>query len=654
MGRFGLILVLAAGCSGPAETTVSMDFDRDDFYDAPFPSEDLRNGAGTVDVAGFPNPDNVDFIADMIEVVDGIATGFGTTSAIYFSMTGAIDATDLPDVHASILPGSPVFLVSVDEDAPDFLDRYPIDVAYEADGGPFGARNQLALLPLQGIPLRPNTQYAAVVMRSLGDADGDPLSASSVMDELVAGRTSGVAALDAAAATLAANGVDLAQVAGLTTFITQDPTAGLARFLDHARDLDTPTPNAAFTRTDVFADYCVYESTVTMPVYQQGTPPFTTGGGGNWPADPVVQVMEQARIVVTIPRSPAPAGGYPLTVMIRTGGGGDRPLVDRGTFDDNGDLIVPGSGPAMFFARAGFAGVSVDGPHGGLRNITGGDEQLLIFNFTNPKAMLDNVRQSALEIALVPGILANVTIDVTDCAGASVTGDLLDMGHIALMGHSMGATIAPLVLALEPAYGLAIVSGAGGSWIENIVYKQSPFPIKPIAEGLLSYPNYGRSLHSHDPALSMLQWAGEAADPPPYGRLIIHEDPARARHVLMFQGIVDTYILPPIANATALSLGLDLGGEALDEASAELDQFRSLSEVMVFSGRSAIALPAANNITGPNGELTTGVVIQRNEDGIQDGHEVMFQLDASKAQYQAFLETWLTDAAPTVIDPDAP
>ena len=78
---------------------------------------------------------------------------------------------------------------------------------------------------------------------------------------------------------------------------------------------------------------------------------------------------------------------------------------------------------------------------------------------------------------------------------------------------------------------------------------------------MLGYVDLGRSIDDHDPAVNLLQWAGESADPPVYGRQVLHEDPVRARHVLMFQGIVDTYILPPIANSTSLSLGLDLAGD---------------------------------------------------------------------------------------------
>ena len=70
----------------------------------------------------------------------------------------------------------------------------------------------------------------------------------------------------------------------------------------------------------------------------------------------MLQRHETANLVVTVPRSAAPAAGYPLVVFVRTGGGGDRQLVDRGQqATEGGAAIEPGEGPARYLARAGFA-----------------------------------------------------------------------------------------------------------------------------------------------------------------------------------------------------------------------------------------------------------------------------------------------------------
>jgi hypothetical protein len=114
-------------------------------------------------------------------------------------------------------------------------------------------------------------------------------------------------------------------------------------------------------------------------------------------------------------------------------------------------------------------------------------------------------------------------------------------------------------------------------------------------------------------------------------------------HVLMLQGIVDTYILPPMANATSVSLGLDLGGGSLDQAEPRLDAFRSLESVLPFSQGGPTTLPAAGNQDG-----VTRVVTQHLEDGVEDGHEVAFQNDLPKAQYRCFLQSLQATGTPIV------
>ena len=108
--------------------------------------------------------------------------------------------------------------------------------------------------------------------------------------------------------------------------------------------------------------------------------------------------------------------------------------------------------------------------------------------------------------------------------------------------------------------------------------------MRPLALALLKYSG---EMYRQYPYLNLLQWAGEIADPPVFGRRLVHEPGQEApRHVLMLQGIVDHYILPSIANATSLSLGLDLAGPPLDAGTAELESFLPLASLLPLIGRS--------------------------------------------------------------------
>jgi hypothetical protein len=592
------------------------------FWEAPLPSDHRRHADGTVDIGGFPNPEGIPFVDQMVGLTDGQLGGAGTSSTVYFSAEGAFDPASLPDVHASVLADSQVFVIGVQPGSGDFGVRIPIDVTWLEDGGPFGADDMLALLPLQGRPMLASTRYAAVVMRDLGDDSGERLGPAP-LEAMPDSYEPGLAVLPLL-------GIDVTEIAGLAVFTTQDPTAG-TRTLAEAAATEALEFSQPFELTDEFDEFCVFQAVVAMPVYQAGEPPYLTGGGGialDGDGSPVLQRFEDANLVITLPREEPPEGGWPVTVFIRTGGGGERPLVDRGVRDASGEVLEPGTGPALQITRAGIAGVSVDGPHGGLRNVSGGDEQFLIFNVTNPEAMRDNIRQSAAELALLPELLAGMSVDASACEG--IGGEVtFQTERMVLMGHSMGATIAPLVLAVQSRYDAVVLSGAGGSWIHNIVYKLSPLEVRPLAEVLLQYD--GRTLTPDDPALMLLQWSGESADPPVYARGV-------GVHTLMIQGIVDTYILPPMANATTVSLGLDLGGEPLDAGHPELAQFRPIEELLPLVGRGRVELPVEGNLVGG----FTGVVTQHLEDGVEDGHEVFFQTEGAKGQYGDFLEAWVT------------
>jgi hypothetical protein len=637
------------------DVQVQMDFSRaGGFYDAPFPSTELQLNDGRLDVSRFPNPVHVGIIDQALALIARDADGFALTSAVYFSLTGAIDGAQLPDVNGSLSPDARVFLISIDDGK-----KVPVHADFVEDGGPFGAPNLLSLLPYQGVPLKPKTSYAAVVCAELLDTTGRRLQVAPAVDGLArnvvpVGLTE-VQGQEYLAGYRAAAGVSPdCTVAGLAVFTTGAPADEMSRFTAAALQLPRPVPGS-FTADEVFDDYCVYSTTIDMPDYQQGKAPYASTGG-DWHVDaqgqPLPPHFETATLFVTIPRAPMPAEGFPLVTFVRTGAGGDRPLVDRGVqAKTGGPPIAPGTGPAQEFARVGYAGVQVDGPLGGLRNTTHGIEVFLVFNVANLAALRDNVRESALELVVLSRVLDGMQIDTHDCPGASAVAKF-DPAKRALMGHSMGATIAPLAMAVDPHLQAVVLSGEGGSYIENVLYKRLPLQVLPVANSLLHYTN--RTVTENDPALSLVQWAAEPSDPPVYTDFVIRHPQYRGTpaHVLMLQGIVDDYILPNIANASSLSFGLDLAGPAIDDPSnPKLTGQTSIVTVLPLSGRRQIQYPASCNVTVGSG-CVTGVLTQHPGDGIEDGHEVVFQTEPPKHQYRCFLKSLLTGAP--MVPADAP
>jgi hypothetical protein len=85
-------------------------------------------------------------------------------------------------------------------------------------------------------------------------------------------------------------------------------------------------------------------------------------------------------------------------------------------------------------------------------------------------------------------------------------------------------------------------------------------------------------------------------------------------------------------------MGLDLAGDELDDGPAEIKGLAPVGPLLPLVGRGPIALPASLNVTSAGGAKVTAVVTQNAEDGIEDGHEVVFQTDGPKHQYRCFLE----------------
>ena len=635
-----LALLLGACDEGPkvedptAGPSARMDF-TGDFYDAPLPSEHRRGDDGRISLQGFPNDASAPYLTNMIRMAEA-RDGFGVSSGIYFTTTADLDPSSLPDVPGSVTATATVFVTPVEGDDAGRA-RVPVTVTFRREASPGGAPRLLALLPVAGIPLDANRTYAAVVTRRVRTGNNVALAMDRRLLAISQGtRPEGLSARAFTAyrdalRTLARAQVPATAISALAVFRTGDARRDFSRAVEVMRPRVSLTPGG-FTRAEVFPDFCVYAGEMMVPSYQQGTPPFINQG--EWAiADDgglTEQRRERSRVVVTIPRRAMPAGGYPITVFVRTGAGGDRPLVDRGVRGANGMPLEPGTGLGRDFAREGVAGISWDGPHGGPRNVSGGDEQFLVYNFGNLRAMRDNVRQSALETVLLADALERVRLNIADCEGAvAPNGEArFDAGRIALFGHSMGASIAPLAVAEQPRFTALMLSGAGGSWIGNVMYKERPLPVRAAAEMLLRYP--AGTLQADDPALSILEWAMEAADVASYGRHIARTAP---RHVLMMQGIVDRYIPPPVAQATSLSFGLDLAGPVRDAA---LPQFTSLGALLPLNDRARRDGSVSNNRSG-----FTMVVRQYPGDAIEDGHEAVFQTQPPRRDLGCFLRTWL-------------
>ncbi len=656
----GLVLVAAARCGsdGPPPHAIAGATARFDlsaaggFYDLPYPSDLRRDADGTLDFHDFPYPASspVAFLLKRyVDLADG-TTGAGPSAALFFAFDAPLDPASLPGTPESALDAaSSVQLVDVDPGSPHLGQRWPLTMRFRADAQTYGPANLLAILPRLGFPLRRATRYAAIVTREARSADGAPLGSPLALEELKRGRVPagerGAAALalyEPALRALESHGVARERIAAMTVFTSADAVGGLLAMRDWAlANEPDPRPESALARSDVFDDYCVYEGRVRVPVFQDGTSPYTFAGGEihfDERGAPIVQRHESVRFAVTTPRARMPSSGWPILLYEHGGSGTYREVIERGALPDP----PAGSGPAQVLARRGIAAFGKDGATNVNRgNPTGG---LLFFNFLNPVAFRDNVRQSAFEQTVAVRMLRALAFDARDCPGAdtSAAADGLvhyDSAHVLFMGHSTGSTVGPPFVAVEPAIEGAVFSGSGVSYIRQVQYKSQPIPLAPVVRLLLA-PD--EDLDDFRPFLSVIQTGWEEAEPLDYEPYVVREPlaGARSRSVFASFGILDTYNPPPAENPGVPALGLDAVGPLVDDA---------IRDDLALSGHALRDAPVRGNVVASDGSAATAAVRQFRADSFtNEGHYVLFQLEDGKHAYGCFLATLVRDGVATV------
>lgn len=431
-----------------------------DFFSMPWPNEIRTDAQGHLDLFRFPGTDESIELAYLAGQVAGAVSDFGTQTAVYLRLTGAIDPSTLPSPAESVHPDSPVQLVERD----DPTTRVPVIARIEPDDG-FRGSNLLSLLPYPGHTMRPGTEYLVVVTRGLADPGGTPLRAARLIGELDGDdwgfkarsawdwlelRSQRDAARQALDAGGSWSGDDLV---GFTGFRTQDATAEMAAVAAAVDGLDLPAPELEVAACQPGEKTVALRGTAELPLFQGGDYPFRFFGGGIVAADgvAVVQGWQEHEMALSVPCGEAPAGGWPIQTFIDgTGGGanvtGAHALSSR---------AIMGSVPPLY----GEGSPYVD------------ETESTYYNVYNPVAARGNqIQQAAHNLSLIR-VLQELVLEGAPFGSAGPV--TTDDSKISVSGQSQGAQTLPLVAWAEPDID-AVVAGAGGAGYYNqVAYRRS-------------------------------------------------------------------------------------------------------------------------------------------------------------------------------------
>lgn len=619
----------------------------DGFYAFPYPSDLRMTDRGTPPLTALPGVADVPLLLAVAETAEDLV-GFPRMSVAWFAFDGGVREAAGEDVVLAQGVADGVFLVDIDADSPTRGALVPV-VARSLGTDGYLPDPVLALAPVPGFVLRPDTTYAYVVLRAWGDADGEPLGAPASVLRPLRGDTpdgpDGAALVDAAAplaAVLPDLGVAVEDVAAWTSFTTGDAVQRMAELSDRVRDAFSPqiADLAPFSRRRDTPGYCELHGTLTLPEFQTGTPPYNTGGRFVLDASgaPVPQRDVTIPVVVTVPDAPMPAEGFPLAMYFHGSGGESDQLVARGPRDRAGDTAV-GLGPAWILAQAGFAGAGSAHPVNPER--VPGASAIAYLNFLNLSAFRDTFRQGVIEqrlyldalldLRIDPELVAEACPDLTVPAGASAV--FFDPDTVVAMGQSMGGMYTNMVGAVEPRIRAVVPTGAGGHWTRFILLTSllGEGAIEPLLGPLLRLEPPLSWMH---PALHIAQTAWEPAEPVAYTPRLAQRplDGHPVRPIYQPIGLGDSYFPPPVLDAITLAYGNAQAGEIVWP---ELQDRLALADL-----DGLVDYPVVDNRTSEDGTPYTGVAVQYAGDGFSDPHVIYVQLDDVMQQYSCFFKTW--------------
>jgi predicted esterase len=639
-----------------------------DFYQLPFPN-DIRRKNGKIDLTGHPTPGArllpFDLVARYMAAIEQDSTGFGVNEAIFFRFSRTPDVGSFSVQATTPLNQQSLALLNITPSSPEYGVISGLRYNIYGDWTLYICDRYLAMRPPFGHPLRPGTTYAAIVRSIATDEAGKVFGqdsdfaamladAAPIDPDLTAAWTAyaplrAYIADDQAPTKLTTD--ELAAVAVFTTERIEDPMIAIQAAIAAA---PTPTlsslvrcsdPGAvspcddgqtgALHKRGCFPDQLVgasfdeYQGTISLPVFQQGTPPYldpNDGGGIILASDGTASIVRNENVCISlaVPHGTPPTAGWPLVVYSHGTGGSYRSAVELGLAEDYAQGLAAG-GPAVATATLGYDGI-LHGTRNGNSTVDVGE---LVYNFLNPRAARDNALQAAADLLAIPRALDGF-------AGQDIK---IDSAHVALYGHSQGGNAASLALAFQAGYGAGVMSGTGGTLIYTILQKSQPVDMASTLPLVLGENAVG----TDDQVLNLMQMYFERSDSVNFGRHLFLEpyQGVSRRHALHVYGTSDSYAPVETQRLYAVAAGFPIATPLVDDYTANY-------------GMTTIDPPVVDNQAFGSLAPVTAAQIQyqpaadSNGKLEYDGHFVSTQNPSARTAIQKFLVTFMRDDAPTI------
>ncbi len=618
-----MLIYFWIACTNLPSTQVRRD--KGQFFTHPWPSN-TRLLDGRPDISDFPNPTENPLIDRFIE--EGLKLdGFGTNSPIYFPLNGSVEIELLPSASESLKMDSNVVLLNIDSESDYRGELIPIHWDFQSEATNWQPENLLSVAPVWGFPLRPATQYAAILTTELVNYDALLPTIWEDYESWYTSQNPREQEQLSLYETWRYLDRPVEDIGSFTIFTTQDPIKEMMLCAHRIEtELSTPLLNPMVDIAFETETFIAFDGELLLPLWQYGQKPYSNEGGGfafEQGERPQIFSWDDAKFRISVPTSEMPLDGWPIAIYSHGTGG------NYSTFANSADALEP----AKVLADAGFLGIGISQPIHAERG-TGADPEIYSFNFLNPTSARSMFRQGALDQIYLAKLLSSQpqTFNLGD---RNIT---TNPQKVVFVGHSHGGEVGAIAMPFIGQYiQAAVLSGAGGGLSITLMEREQDAGGLNIQDLLRNAINLAdnETLDTFHPAVGLVQMLAEVVDPLNYAPYWFSESvywDHQSSHILMTEGMMDEYTPPASIEILAAAARIPIIGDP--------SSINTAQKILQLGN------PTQADLNGEDSmgiSITTGLVQYP-----EDGHFAIFYNEFAGQTYQEFLSSSL-DRTPIIV-----
>lgn len=472
-----------------------------------------------------PNLSSRKALNNMLIPMMNTIDGFGTSSAVLFSLSGAVDLSTLPQtVQASLQPTASAFIIDIDQNSPDYGKLTHAVFLFTATSyNGIDYLYTLGIKPAYGYPLAQATRYAVVITTKVKgingaglspDADFNAIKTSSVLSDPLLEKARQLYAPLFSILSKPPYDLGYSNIAGATVFTTEQITPVIQHIISWLTTTTLPTP---YFTSSIEQSTVISGSKFSYTTGEFASPNYLTDPvSGTIQVDvmgnPIRQGWSTLYFSVTVPAAAPPAGGYPVAI------------VQHGLGSDREQIILA---VANLFAQHGIACLSINAVDHGDRAPNGASNASIDFlNFVLPFSIRDHFIQTVTDIIQLSRLAQSpmLTTELTTLMGMPVTFNTTnDANPTSYIGQSLGGIIGSFYMGVAPYTKYGVINVGGGelsSLLMNspVIYTE----YMPIISSILAIPSWIVPSLATDEVV-MFQSLIDPGDSMNYGRFALRQ-----------------------------------------------------------------------------------------------------------------------------------